>query len=521
MAMGTLIHIAEVAGLLFAAYVVGWLIGYIAHRITASIPKPAFVAASRLAAAKGEAPPPDDALVKAPVVVPVSNAPPPAIPALATPLEPAKATAVPDGLAPAGAKAMAQAQPAEVAKPISGLDSLKTLSMSAPLMTPELVSAAAQPEVFVPPAVVEPTMAAAAAEPIAEPEPIAVGELVEPASQNEQVDILALEAAMSATAEPIAVAAALAEPEFAAAASPGLGTEAVAEAQPETEPSQPAPPAMPTTRPGVAWAGAIGGREAAPFDAAVAPIAEVPVAESAPAAVEPETVEVEAFNVEVLGLIADKLKQVEDLDQPVAGIPEIAWPASDEGPHPVEPAAADPAPMIAAEPITAPELPPESVVAPVPPPQPVHVDEDSAMRAIEGGWSRRASRALPDAPEMTDVSAAVSAAQVAVEQVLARNGVDAEPETRAQAAFGKPRGLPQPRLGGRDNLKQISGLGPLDESTLNNLGIYHFDQVSAWDQKEVLWLENHAFARGRIGREDWQAQARALMRGAEAARAGG
>ena len=42
---------------------------------------------------------------------------------------------------------------------------------------------------------------------------------------------------------------------------------------------------------------------------------------------------------------------------------------------------------------------------------------------------------------MTDVSAAVSAAHVAVEQVLARNGLDPkQSETRAQASFGKPLG---------------------------------------------------------------------------------
>jgi predicted flap endonuclease-1-like 5' DNA nuclease len=156
---------------------------------------------------------------------------------------------------------------------------------------------------------------------------------------------------------------------------------------------------------------------------------------------------------------------------------------------------------------------PESTTAA---PEPVHgeVDEDAAMRAIEGGWSRRDARALPDAPELTDLTAAVSAAQMAVEQVLARNGVaPADGDTREQLAFGRPRGLPHARNGGRDDLKQISGLGPLDESALNNLGIYHFDQVAGWTEREVLWLENHAFARGRIGRERWQAQARALAGG--------
>jgi NADH-quinone oxidoreductase subunit E len=142
------------------------------------------------------------------------------------------------------------------------------------------------------------------------------------------------------------------------------------------------------------------------------------------------------------------------------------------------------------------------------------------MRAVEGGWSRRDVRALPGAPELMEVSVAVNAAQAAVEQVLTRNGMaDGHVGLRTQSGFGRPLGLPRARYGRGDDLKQISGLGPLDESTLNNLGIYHFDQVAGWDEREVLWLENHAFARGRIGREQWQSQARALAAGRAGQRA--
>jgi NADH-quinone oxidoreductase subunit E len=55
--------------------------------------------------------------------------------------------------------------------------------------------------------------------------------------------------------------------------------------------------------------------------------------------------------------------------------------------------------------------------------------------------------------------------------------------------------------------------------TLNNLGIYHFDQIAKWTEREVLWLENHAFAVGRIGREAWQDQARELLAERDATRA--
>jgi hypothetical protein len=73
-------------------------------------------------------------------------------------------------------------------------------------------------------------------------------------------------------------------------------------------------------------------------------------------------------------------------------------------------AAAEPEP----EPVAPPELPPPAV------PDPVDTDEDAAMRAIEGGWSRRAARALPDRPELIGVTEAVAAAQTAVEQVIAK-----------------------------------------------------------------------------------------------------
>jgi len=52
---------------------------------------------------------------------------------------------------------------------------------------------------------------------------------------------------------------------------------------------------------------------------------------------------------------------------------------------------------------------------PLPPP-----DEDAAMRAVEGNWSRTHARALPDAPELTDLGIAVAAAQSAVAEAIAR-----------------------------------------------------------------------------------------------------
>jgi predicted flap endonuclease-1-like 5' DNA nuclease len=233
-------------------------------------------------------------------------------------------------------------------------------------------------------------------------------------------------------------------------------------AKPPADPEPPPPPepevvltAAPAMRPGEAWSGEVRGRSA--VEATLAETAAV-----APVVIEPPPTEL-PFSID-LGELG---------------------PDSTHG----EPVVPSPAPIPAPEPVAAKPL-----------------DEDAAMRAIEGGWSRVRTRAMSDAPELSDVGAAVAAAQSAVEQVLAKAGIDAE----ASRQSARPKGLPRARNGKKDDLKRINGLGALDESTLNNLGVFHFDQIAGWSEAQVLWMENHVFARGRIGQENWQQQARDL-----------
>jgi predicted flap endonuclease-1-like 5' DNA nuclease len=76
----------------------------------------------------------------------------------------------------------------------------------------------------------------------------------------------------------------------------------------------------------------------------------------------------------------------------------------------------------------------------------------------------------------------------------------------------KPLGLTQsPNTA--DDLKQISGVGPVTENTLYELGVYHFSQISEWDDNNVAWIENHLSFPGRIKRENWVGQAKELARG--------
>ncbi len=77
----------------------------------------------------------------------------------------------------------------------------------------------------------------------------------------------------------------------------------------------------------------------------------------------------------------------------------------------------------------------------------------------------------------------------------------------------RPPKLDAPRDGGADDLKRISGVGPKIESTLNELGIFHFDQIAAWSDDEKTWIDGYLRFKGRIDREGWIDQAKRLSGG--------
>ena len=68
---------------------------------------------------------------------------------------------------------------------------------------------------------------------------------------------------------------------------------------------------------------------------------------------------------------------------------------------------------------------------------------------------------------------------------------------------------------GRDDLKLISGVGPKLEQTLNDLGVFHYDQVAKWKKKDIAWVDDNLRFKGRIERDDWMSQAKILAKGGE------
>lgn len=106
--------------------------------------------------------------------------------------------------------------------------------------------------------------------------------------------------------------------------------------------------------------------------------------------------------------------------------------------------------------------------------------------------------AAEPAPVAEDAPAPMAAAPAESAEV---ESADVEPS--------QPKGLDAP-VGAADDLKRISGVGPVLEGKLNALGFYHFWQIAKWTRAEVDWVDGYLSFKGRIDRDNWISQAAKL-----------
>jgi NADH-quinone oxidoreductase subunit E len=122
-------------------------------------------------------------------------------------------------------------------------------------------------------------------------------------------------------------------------------------------------------------------------------------------------------------------------------------------------------------------------------------------------------------------SAAKAAVKPATAKKAAPKAAKAETAPKAAAKIAaapavaegpgrKPKVMKTPRKSGADNLQMIKGVGPKLEGLLNDMGFFHFDQVSAWGADEVSWVDQNLEGfRARVSRDNWVSQATALAAG--------
>lgn len=78
--------------------------------------------------------------------------------------------------------------------------------------------------------------------------------------------------------------------------------------------------------------------------------------------------------------------------------------------------------------------------------------------------------------------------------------------------YNKPFILGQPRPTGKDDLKFIEGIDIEMENKLNTLGIFHFEQIAKWSDKNVEWVSEYFSIENRIDEENWISQAKEAMK---------
>lgn len=151
----------------------------------------------------------------------------------------------------------------------------------------------------------------------------------------------------------------------------------------------------------------------------------------------------------------------------------------------------------------------------------ITLEVDSASKAAAEALEKAGGTLVLGSTEAADAMVVESAPKpvkpAAKPKAAKKPDVEAEPAAEAKAADDgekeldgeRPAGLDAPK-GEPDDLKKIGGVGPKLEGTLNELGIYHFWQIAEFTPDNVSWVDGYLSFKGRIDRDDWIGQAKAL-----------
>jgi NADH-quinone oxidoreductase subunit E len=177
---------------------------------------------------------------------------------------------------------------------------------------------------------------------------------------------------------------------------------------------------------------------------------------------------------------------------------------------------AAPAPPPVAPP--SPPAPEPAVPARAAAPEPVAAPEASAAPAAV---AFAAPERAPEKPAAVKPKAPAKAKKPAAEAPKAapkpRTGsaLDAAlAKSREPVAKAGPELLTAPRGGKPDDLKLIKGVGPKLEKLMNEVGVWHFDQIASWKAKDIAIVDAKMDGfKGRISRDEWVKQAKVLARG--------
>lgn len=143
--------------------------------------------------------------------------------------------------------------------------------------------------------------------------------------------------------------------------------------------------------------------------------------------------------------------------------------------------------------------------------------------SMVGAWRKRfeeeavKAEAAPEISPASPVAKDQNVAKPRKSDVPGADAARAQPVATASVSDEhKPALLIAPRgpAGKGDDLKLIWGVGPALEKMLNGMGIWHFEQIAAWNEMNLRWVDqNLGTFRGRAVRDKWIEQATKLATG--------
>jgi len=94
------------------------------------------------------------------------------------------------------------------------------------------------------------------------------------------------------------------------------------------------------------------------------------------------------------------------------------------------------------------------------------------------------------------------------------DGAKPKPAAKKAAKKEEPKKKETPAAAaGADDLKLLSGVGPVLETKLHEAGVTSFAQIAAWGPKNIEEFDEKLSFKGRIEREGWVEQAKKLAKG--------
>ncbi len=121
--------------------------------------------------------------------------------------------------------------------------------------------------------------------------------------------------------------------------------------------------------------------------------------------------------------------------------------------------------------------------------------------------------------DKSGVKAAVGAGSVAAVAAAAKPAKKAAPkkeaapkaEAKAEPTKAAPKKAAPKAEAGADDLKTLSGVGPALEKKLHEAGVTTFAQIASWGADEIAEFDEKLSFKGRIEREGWVEQAKAIV----------